>query len=368
MGVYRSEGGNYYWDEQHLYGSSRTGIWNWNNLLPARPPVADASNPTVTDSLLLGSRNYELSNHLGNVLAVISDKKIGVANTTTPTLVNYYKAEILRQNDYYPFGMQMPGRTFTVGSSYRYGFNGKEKDDEVKNKEGTQLDYGMRIYDTRLGRFLSEDPLRKDYPELTPYQFSGNSPITFTDRDGEEQMFRMPDGSTYVHPPSDHLRVPIPMNVQKNGQPVGGHSVSWGDVAKQYLSLAIGPALVVDGSAGFPVTRTLLKVYTVVQAGNMIGNMHAAGNAKNQEVKKQLEANAKSDAVDLAVGWAIGKASGTMFNSIRAIVSKRIDLANNFYKTAGYVDDVDRSSHLNGIVFEEAVQTTTLKKGTLINQ
>lgn len=186
MGVYRSQGGNYYWDEQHLYGSSRTGIWNWGNGVPVRPPVADASNPTVTDSLLLGSRNYELSNHLGNILAVISDKKIGVANTTTPTLVDYYKAEVLRQNDYYPFGMQMPGRTFTVGSSYRYGFNGKENDNEVKNKEGSQQDYGMRIYDTRLGRFLSVDPLTKKYPYWTPYQFAGDMPIKYIDLDGLE--------------------------------------------------------------------------------------------------------------------------------------------------------------------------------------
>jgi len=188
MGVYRSEGGKYYWDEQHLYGSSRTGIWNWSSALPARPPVADASNPTVTDSLLLGSRSYELSNHLGNVLAVISDKKIGVANTTTPTLVDYYKAEVLRQNDYYPFGMQMPGRAFTVGSSYRYGFNGKENDNEVKNKEGSQQDYGMRIYDTRVGKFLSVDPVAAKYPYLTPYQFASNSPVSGIDLDGLEYL------------------------------------------------------------------------------------------------------------------------------------------------------------------------------------
>jgi RHS repeat-associated protein len=45
------------------------------------------------------------------------------------------------------------------GSSiYRYGFNGKENDNEAKG-EGNQQDYGMRIYDPRLGRFLSMDPL-----------------------------------------------------------------------------------------------------------------------------------------------------------------------------------------------------------------
>ncbi len=41
---------------------------------------------------------------------------------------------------------------------YRYGFNGKENDNEVKG-EGNQQDYGFRIYDPRLGRFLSVDPL-----------------------------------------------------------------------------------------------------------------------------------------------------------------------------------------------------------------
>jgi len=73
--------------------------------------------------------------------------------------------------------------------AYRYGFNGKEKDDEVKNKEGSQQDYGMRIYDTRLGRFLSVDPLTRKYPELTPYQFASNTPIQAVDLDGKEAFF-----------------------------------------------------------------------------------------------------------------------------------------------------------------------------------
>lgn len=81
--------------------------------------------------------------------------------------------------------MGMPGRKFTAGGGYRYGFNGKENDNEAKG-EGNQQDYGMRIYDTRLGRFLSVDPLTADYPELTPYQFASNSPIQNIDIDGLE--------------------------------------------------------------------------------------------------------------------------------------------------------------------------------------
>jgi RHS repeat-associated protein len=68
---------------------------------------------------------------------------------------------------------------------YRYGFNGKENDNEVKG-EGNQQDYGMRVYDPRLARFLSVDPIAKEYPELTPYQFASNRCIDGIDLDGLE--------------------------------------------------------------------------------------------------------------------------------------------------------------------------------------
>jgi RHS repeat-associated protein len=68
---------------------------------------------------------------------------------------------------------------------YRYGFNGKEIDNEVYGA-GNQQDYGMRIYDPRLGRFLSTDPITDEYPELTPYQFASNTPIQAIDLDGLE--------------------------------------------------------------------------------------------------------------------------------------------------------------------------------------
>ena len=82
----------------------------------------------------------------------------------------------------------MPGRKYTNGSQYRYGFNGKENDIEVKG-EGNEQDYGMRIYDPRLVRFLSVDKITKKYPELTPYQFASNTPIQAVDIDGKEAFF-----------------------------------------------------------------------------------------------------------------------------------------------------------------------------------
>ncbi|MEV4884624.1 hypothetical protein MRBLMN1_003149 [Chitinophaga ginsengisegetis] len=97
---------------------------------------------------------------------------------------------------------------------YRYGFNGKENDNEIKG-EGNQQDYGMRVYDPRIGKFLSVDPLTQEYPWYTPYQFAGNKPIWAVDLDGAEEktmtgaafnfVFGSPGG--YLHPRTalDHL-------------------------------------------------------------------------------------------------------------------------------------------------------------------
>jgi RHS repeat-associated protein len=150
-----------------------------NTSLDVQVPVS-ATNTNFTR----GNKFFELSNHLGNVLATVSDKKIPVSSNNTS--IDYYNADVVTATDYYPFGMQMPNRTFAqANSGYRYGFNGKENDNEVKG-QGNEQDYGMRIYDPRLGRFLSVDPLASKYPDLTAYNFVGNSPILLVDKKGKE--------------------------------------------------------------------------------------------------------------------------------------------------------------------------------------
>lgn len=90
--------------------------------------------------------------------------------------------DVVTASDYYPGGMDMSGRQYNAATGYRYGFNGKEKDKE----SAVQYDYGFRIYDPRLVRFKSVDPLANSYPYYTPYQFAGNSPIELIDIDGGE--------------------------------------------------------------------------------------------------------------------------------------------------------------------------------------
>ena len=88
--------------------------------------------------------------------------------------------------NYYPFGMSLVGRNYQ-SPDYRYGFNGKERDDEGLGGGGATYDYGFRIYNAQIGKFLSVDPLFKGYPYYTPYQFAGNMPVWAIDLDGLEE-------------------------------------------------------------------------------------------------------------------------------------------------------------------------------------
>ena len=83
---------------------------------------------------------------------------------------------------HYPFGSVMSERSFS-SSDYRYGFNGMEKDDEIKGN-GNSYDFGSRIYDPRIGRWMSRDPQSSLFTFLSPYSSFANNPIYFVDEDG----------------------------------------------------------------------------------------------------------------------------------------------------------------------------------------
>ncbi len=174
MAVYKDQSDYVDWKEQHLYGSSRLGIWNYGKATPNVP------GSVVYDSMMVGSVNYELSNHLGNVLSTISDKKVGFMGSGSQ-VVEYYKAEVLNQNDYYPFGMLQPGRSYSAATSYRYGFNGQEKSTELHDNSYT-AEYWE--YDSRIGRRWNTDPVEK--PNISPYAVLGSNPILFVDTRGDD--------------------------------------------------------------------------------------------------------------------------------------------------------------------------------------
>lgn len=78
---------------------------------------------------------------------------------------------------------------YKYSNQYRYGFNGMEKDDEVKGSTGTSLDFGARMYDPRIGRWFSTDALEREYPYVSTYSFALNTPIQAKDPDGNVVLF-----------------------------------------------------------------------------------------------------------------------------------------------------------------------------------
>ena len=180
---------NYNQTEKHIYGSSRLGMDITNLQLIGAP-----QNLLDTSSHYLGKKQYELSNHLGNVLTVISDKKI--PHSASGVTIDGYYADLQSATDYYAFGAPLYGRNYN-SPDYRYGFNGKEKDDETYGG-GNEYDYGMRVYDPRLGRFLSLDPMASRFAWNSPYAFAENDVIRSIDLEGAKKLFTFINSSNEV--------------------------------------------------------------------------------------------------------------------------------------------------------------------------
>jgi len=173
--------------EVDLYGSSRLGIDNVNRLIFDNIANAGIINDTTQLTYgYWGHKQYEGNNHLGNNLITFADYKIGIDNNNDG-IIDYYKAVVLSASDYYPGGMALPGRSYNAGnSSYRYGFNGQEKSDELDNGLYTAQFWE---YDSRIGRRWNVEPLIAKYPNLSSYVVLNNNPIIATDPDGKDVIF-----------------------------------------------------------------------------------------------------------------------------------------------------------------------------------
>lgn len=171
--------------ECNIFGSSRVGVY----YPPDRSMISDSPERIATR--YRNYRRYEVSNHLGNVMSVVTDRLKGNP-TALPQRVSAYEPDIVAAQDYYPFGQVMRGRNFPtmLGKSnfptkYRYGFNDKEADADGEIQNLTTYDYGFRIYNPGIARFLSVDPLANKYPAMSPFTFGLNNPNIYIDPGGD---------------------------------------------------------------------------------------------------------------------------------------------------------------------------------------
>jgi RHS repeat-associated protein len=184
-------------NEWYIYGSSGHG-----RFARAFPVGNDGGydnlfypSPTI-QSRYLKHKQYELKDHLGNVRVVVSDFKY---STTSGDSVSPYRAEVLAAYNYYPFGMLQPGMYAENNDQrYRFGFNGMLRDDDVTDKlstgstdegRGNSYDFGARMYNPRVTRFFSLDPMKNKMPWQTPYAFASNTPIIAIDKNGESTFY-----------------------------------------------------------------------------------------------------------------------------------------------------------------------------------
>ncbi len=272
-----------HWSEATIYGSSRVGLVLPDMIIPV---VSSAPNVTnnVYYSIARGQKNYELTNHLGNVLATITDRKI--PSTGIGAVV--YTADLVGAQDYYAFGMEMPDRSFSSGN-YRYGFGGQEKVDEISGS-GNSYTAEYWQYDPRLGRRWNNDPIMK--PWESPYATFSNNPIYYNDPLGL-------DASQPVKPGDGNGTAGS--TAPNGGTRKGDGSVSGGD--------AICPGCGKNGEDiyGLPSAENNKSTSILQNTSSIISNFldNLANNWKNSEFTAQVSGKldigvqAKLNATDL---------------------------------------------------------------------
>ncbi|WP_430405625.1 RHS repeat-associated core domain-containing protein [Fluviicola sp.] len=187
--------GNWLNQTLSVYTGATASVTLNNTLTTGAHMARQFSYGTAKGSDILGAKRYELGNHLGSVLSIISDRKWGIddgvynlstgakTSSTPDKITDYYQATIMSYSDYDPFGTQQSGRI--GGEDYRFGFQGQEADDEIKG-EGNSLNYEYRMHDPRTGRFFAVDPLAPKYPHNSPYAFSENKVVAWVELEGLE--------------------------------------------------------------------------------------------------------------------------------------------------------------------------------------
>lgn len=109
---------------------------------------------------------YNYTDHLGNIRLSYFNNGSG--------------AEVLEENNYYPFGMKHEGYNALAGNpSYAYQYNGKEV-----QKETGMVAMDWRSYMPELGRFAGIDILTESYTDQTPFHFAMNNPVSLSDPSG----------------------------------------------------------------------------------------------------------------------------------------------------------------------------------------
>ena len=108
------------------------------------------------------------TDHLGSVRAVVRS------------------GQVIERNDYYPYGGRHANSALTTDATNRWRFSGKE----IHTTASVNLlDFGARMYDDRLCRWTTQDPMSEKYYGCSPYVYCAGEPVGYVDTDGKKLYF-----------------------------------------------------------------------------------------------------------------------------------------------------------------------------------
>jgi len=240
--------------------------------------------------------------------------------------------------------MLVPHRTFS-SPEYRYGFQGQEKDDEIKGN-GNSINYKFRMHDPRVGRFFAVDPLIYDFPYNSPYAFSENRVIDAIEFEGLESM---PMG--YFHG--------LPSDVADEARRGFVRSTKKGAIVTGVVAIVVVDFVFLKGA----ITRTSGTVFTGLAMGDayeMMQNtdkIHQAEKAGDFQRAMRLESkNLKLS--ENVVGEMFGGAIGIGIGKIFAITRKGKQI---FRGTSNYLEI--RTFDETGYILSDAARIRYAENG-----
>jgi RHS repeat-associated protein len=235
---------------------------------------------------------------------------------------------------------------------YRYGFQGQEKDDEIKG-EGNSLNYTFRMHDPRAGRFLSLDPLVKEYPHNSPYGFAENSVIAYVELEGAEKSDATNKAFVPVAPvlttvgkdaTSELAKLALKSSVEGQGK----------QVIKREVSKGIGEKILNSTGKAVGLVFCLLTDYMSPNYGGRTSEiLPDSFNWKIDEKYAIPDLKIQEKTIEEIPIVRIG--------DVRRILAK------TFYEKEGF-DKNKIKGHLKGIDFSKPVMTKIYPKGTIVEQ
>lgn len=270
--------------ELHIYGNSGQGRIGMYVPGTVRDTHMTAHLPDIANGNTyvrkLRYKQYELKDHLGNARMIVSDLKL-LSGGGNPQGAGPWEADVVAWSNYYPFGMLQPNR-YNGSGGYRYGYNGKEMDNEMHQSPspgggppsgfggtGTSYDFGARIYDARLGRWWSVDPLFQKYPMTSAYVAMGNNPIQIIDIDGRDILIALGGialgGDDDIGPTTTNIVTVIDKEIREKFQCADCPRVmnSDGSVAGEYdYNSTLIAASILDGESKAKIKEFILNNYT----------------------------------------------------------------------------------------------------------